>query len=288
MAASDSVDVAGWLHERLAAASPDLLREMVKTFADALMSADADADAVCGAAYGARDEGRVNRRNGYRSREWNTRAGTVELAVPKQQRQDEEADVDRRPRHRPAGGARLPPRVDQRRLRPGMTHIDENIVCLAPAGRLDGAAAFRGFMGPFTQIVTRSNLLAAFGDEETAVVMCDTDTVPVKGAPGAECVTIRDGKIVHMRIIFDRTRSTPPAEPSQLPETELWPTTGRPPRACGGSWRPAPASSRRGWSAGCRSWWTGGCAAASPATVSWSGSAAMRSPARSRSRTSRR
>ena len=81
MAASDSVDVAGWLHERLAAASPDLLREMVKTFAEALMSAEADA--VCGAPYGARDEGRVNQRNGYRSRQWDTRAGTVELAIPK-------------------------------------------------------------------------------------------------------------------------------------------------------------------------------------------------------------
>ena len=81
MAASDSVDVAGWLHERLAATSPDLLREMVKTFAEALMSAEADA--VCGAPYGARDEGRVNRRNGYRSREWDTRAGTIDLAIPK-------------------------------------------------------------------------------------------------------------------------------------------------------------------------------------------------------------
>ncbi len=81
MAASDSVDVAGWLHERLGSASPDLLREMVKSFAEALMSADADA--VCGAPYGARDEGRVNRRNGYRAREWDTRAGTVELAIPK-------------------------------------------------------------------------------------------------------------------------------------------------------------------------------------------------------------
>ena len=81
MAASDSVDVAGWLDERLGSASPDLLREMVKSFAEALMSADADA--VCGAPYGARDGGRVNRRNGYRAREWDTRAGTVELAIPK-------------------------------------------------------------------------------------------------------------------------------------------------------------------------------------------------------------
>jgi putative transposase len=50
MAASDSVkDVSSWLDERLAAASPDLLRTMIKQFAEALMSAEADA--VCGAGY---------------------------------------------------------------------------------------------------------------------------------------------------------------------------------------------------------------------------------------------
>jgi ketosteroid isomerase-like protein len=59
-------------------------------------------------------------------------------------------------------------------------------------------------MEPFTQIVTRSALVAAFGDDERAVVVYDTDTVPVRDAPGAECVTVKDGKITHMRIIFDR------------------------------------------------------------------------------------
>jgi transposase-like protein len=54
---------------------------MIKTFSDALMSAEADA--LCGADYGQRSEGRVNSRNGYRAREWDTRAGTVELAIPK-------------------------------------------------------------------------------------------------------------------------------------------------------------------------------------------------------------
>jgi transposase-like protein len=43
----------------------------------------AEADAVCGAGYGTRSEERVNRRNGYRVRDWDTRAGTVELAIPK-------------------------------------------------------------------------------------------------------------------------------------------------------------------------------------------------------------
>lgn len=85
-----------------------------------------------------------------------------------------------------------------------MTYVAADIVCQAPAGRLDGAEAFRGFMGPFAQILTRSTLIAAFGDETTAVLMYDTDTVPVEDAPGAECLTVADGKITHMRIIFDR------------------------------------------------------------------------------------
>ncbi|HEU0167420.1 MAG TPA: nuclear transport factor 2 family protein [Chloroflexota bacterium] len=85
-----------------------------------------------------------------------------------------------------------------------MTYIADDIVCQAPAGELRGAEAFRGFMGPFTEILTRSNLIAAFGDGEKAVLMYDADTRPVKDAPGAECHTVRDGKIVHIRIIFDR------------------------------------------------------------------------------------
>ena len=43
----------------------------------------ADADNVCGAAWGERSEERTNRRNGYRERTWDTRAGTIELAIPK-------------------------------------------------------------------------------------------------------------------------------------------------------------------------------------------------------------
>ena len=81
MTAPKSVDPAGFLREQLDSASPDLLRAMVKTFADALMSAEADA--ICGAPYGQRSDERTNQRNGYRPREWDTRAGTIELAIPK-------------------------------------------------------------------------------------------------------------------------------------------------------------------------------------------------------------
>jgi ketosteroid isomerase-like protein len=85
-----------------------------------------------------------------------------------------------------------------------MTYIAQDIVCDAPAGRIEGAGAYREFMGPFTQILKRAEMIAAFGDEEKAVVVYDTETVPVKSAPAAECVTVKDGKITYSRFIFDR------------------------------------------------------------------------------------
>ena len=81
MADRPSIDVAEFLGKQLETASPDLLREMVRTFAEALMGADADN--VCGAGYGERSDGRTNSRNGYRERPWDTRAGSVELRLPK-------------------------------------------------------------------------------------------------------------------------------------------------------------------------------------------------------------
>ena len=75
------MDVQGWVRRQLEQASPDLLRAMVQEFAEALMSAEADA--ICGAAYGERSPERGNIRNGYRERPWDTRVGTIELAIPK-------------------------------------------------------------------------------------------------------------------------------------------------------------------------------------------------------------
>lgn len=85
-----------------------------------------------------------------------------------------------------------------------MTYIADDVVCEGPAGRLDGAEAFKSFMGPFAQTLIRSAVVAAFGDETMAVVMYDTETVPVSSAPAAECLTVEDDRITHMRIIFDR------------------------------------------------------------------------------------
>ena len=67
--------------EHLETAEPDLLRELLRSFVQALMSADADA--ACGAPYGTRSSERTNTRNGYRSRGWDARVGSIELAMPK-------------------------------------------------------------------------------------------------------------------------------------------------------------------------------------------------------------
>ena len=77
----DRVGGLAWLRKRIEDADTDLLREMVKAVAEVFMSAEASA--VCGAPYRQPTADRVNRRNGYRERRWDTRVGTIDLAIPK-------------------------------------------------------------------------------------------------------------------------------------------------------------------------------------------------------------
>ena len=59
----------------------DLLREMIGFAAQRLM--ELEVGVLTGAAYGEKDPERLAQRNGYRSRDWQTRAGTVDLRIPK-------------------------------------------------------------------------------------------------------------------------------------------------------------------------------------------------------------
>ena len=59
----------------------DLLKEMIGFVANRMM--ELDVEGLTGAGYGERSVARMNQRNGYRERGWETRAGTVELAIPK-------------------------------------------------------------------------------------------------------------------------------------------------------------------------------------------------------------
>jgi putative transposase len=81
MTSVQPIDPSKMLSDQLAAASPDLLRDMMSTFIQALMGAEADT--LCGAGYGERSDERVNSRNGYRHRDFDTRVGTIDVAIPK-------------------------------------------------------------------------------------------------------------------------------------------------------------------------------------------------------------
>lgn len=72
------------LRKSLEDSSPDLLRSLLQAVVEQLMSAEADSR--CGAGYGERSAERVNARNGYRVRPWETRLGEIDLAIPKLRR----------------------------------------------------------------------------------------------------------------------------------------------------------------------------------------------------------
>ena len=63
------------------ASDADFLREMIGFAADRLMALEVEG--LCRAGHGARNPERSNHRNGYRDRLWETRAGAVDLKIPK-------------------------------------------------------------------------------------------------------------------------------------------------------------------------------------------------------------
>jgi len=75
------IDPLVWLREQLEHTHPDLLHELTAAITQQLMAAEAQE--ACGAESGERSADRVNSRNGYRLRDWDTRVGSIQLAVPK-------------------------------------------------------------------------------------------------------------------------------------------------------------------------------------------------------------
>lgn len=79
--ANDTIPTLQWLSNQIEKLDTDLLRQMMKLIAEFMMGLDADQR--CGAAFGQKSDQRVNHRNGYRQRRWDTRLGTIPLELPR-------------------------------------------------------------------------------------------------------------------------------------------------------------------------------------------------------------
>ena len=81
MAGMDRMTIAGVVREVLRDEHADVIRESVRAVAQELM--EAEISELIGAERGERTEDRATHRNGYRPRRWDTRAGEIELQIPK-------------------------------------------------------------------------------------------------------------------------------------------------------------------------------------------------------------
>jgi len=86
-----------------------------------------------------------------------------------------------------------------------MSTVADGIVCDAPGVHLEGSDAFRDFEESFLPMITGATLTAAFGDEQTALLMYDIATVSVPSNYAAAYATVTGGKITALRIVFDQT-----------------------------------------------------------------------------------
>ena len=81
----------------------------------------------------------------------------------------------------------------------------DDVICTSPLGQLRGAQSFRGFQEGFAKMIKKLTLVAAFGDDDKAVIVYDAETHPVASAITSEYIVVKDGKIASTSVIFDAT-----------------------------------------------------------------------------------
>lgn len=79
--AKNTIPPLQWLSNQIEQLDTDLLRQMLKVITEFLMGLEADQ--LCGAEFGQKSKDRINHRNGYRQRRWDTRVGTIPLELPR-------------------------------------------------------------------------------------------------------------------------------------------------------------------------------------------------------------
>ena len=83
------------------------------------------------------------------------------------------------------------------------SYIAEDVVYEGPVNHLTGAGAYLQALDRFAQAVTDLDIVAAFGDDEQAVIMYQVSTSPFGTLTCGERVTVRNGKIETDLLAFD-------------------------------------------------------------------------------------
>ena len=86
-----------------------------------------------------------------------------------------------------------------------MKYVADDVVCETPTGLLAGPRSFRKFWVDFaTRMVKRVELIALYGDIDSAAIVYSCDLVGAHDQPVAEWIKIRHGKISHSLMIHDQ------------------------------------------------------------------------------------
>jgi ketosteroid isomerase-like protein len=85
-----------------------------------------------------------------------------------------------------------------------MSYLADDIVCDAPAGRIEGVAAYRPFTQEFVDVLTSATITKVLADDTSAAIVYSFDTQWVKDFRCMEYLTVQDGKIKHILTVFDR------------------------------------------------------------------------------------
>lgn len=96
-----------------------------------------------------------------------------------------------------------------------MRYLADDIVCDAPAGRVEGVAAYRPFTQEFVDVLTSATITKVLADDTSAAIVYSFDTQWVKDFRCMEYMTVEDGKIKHILTVFDRLPAAEAARHAQ-------------------------------------------------------------------------
>ncbi|WJE30648.1 nuclear transport factor 2 family protein [Bacillus altitudinis] len=86
-----------------------------------------------------------------------------------------------------------------------MSLASDEIICNSPVGQLVGTQSFRGFQEGFARMINKLTLVAAFGNDEQAVIIYESETIPVKNSTVVEYIIVKNGKMASTQVIYDAT-----------------------------------------------------------------------------------